>query len=163
MRRGGFSLIEMLVAIGIASILIAIATPNFHDFWRRSQMDRQTRFLRGEIMKARLAAVTLQRGVLLQVFSDRFEVYSSLAVGAGLAPVRAERLAFPVHVAFPPPTNPAAICFDERGLTFDLGSICIDENDGAVGVDSVVVFTTRVSLGKRKVGKECSSGNITVK
>jgi len=64
------------------------------------------------------------------------------------------------------------LTFDSRGLTTDIGSMCIlpinintltsSTVANSAAVDSIVVSSARINLGWRKVG-ECKSDNIDQK
>ena len=51
---GGFSLIELMVAIAIVAILLAVAFPNFEDSMRRNRLATTTNELLGSVALAML-------------------------------------------------------------------------------------------------------------
>jgi type IV fimbrial biogenesis protein FimT len=56
-RVAGFSLIELMVTIGVAAILLAIALPNLRTFMRRNAVVSETNDLIGDLQYARSTAV----------------------------------------------------------------------------------------------------------
>lgn len=61
----GFTLIEMLIAIAIGAILMAIAVPNFSSFVRNNKIITETNTLVGHINVARSEAIKRNRSVVL--------------------------------------------------------------------------------------------------
>lgn len=59
----GFTLIELMVVIAIASILIGIAAYSFRDFRLKSALRESTRALEGDIIQARMTARARQETV----------------------------------------------------------------------------------------------------
>ncbi|WP_372592592.1 GspH/FimT family pseudopilin [Guyparkeria sp.] len=62
---GGFSLIELMVAVTVAAVLLAIAIPAFSSMMARNQLAAASNDLRGALMSARQAAVMQGRPVSL--------------------------------------------------------------------------------------------------
>lgn len=58
----GFSLIELLVAIAIVAILLAVAFPSFEDSMRRNRLATTTNELLGSVSLARSEAIRNTRG-----------------------------------------------------------------------------------------------------
>jgi prepilin-type N-terminal cleavage/methylation domain-containing protein len=158
MQARGYSLIEVLVAVGIASILLAIAVPRFTDYLTRYRTEAQTRMIYDELLRTRANALYQRRETRMKFYPDRFEVYSSTAAGSDVAPVVIQLLRYPIEI-----NVAGAVDFDARGITWQPRSICIASGEGTGAVDSVVIAETRVSIGKKDKGNECNSGNITKK
>jgi type IV fimbrial biogenesis protein FimT len=64
-RIGGFSLIELMVAITVFAILTALAVPSLSDFMKRNMVSNQTNDFLGAIRFARSTAVT--RGTIVSI------------------------------------------------------------------------------------------------
>ncbi|WP_271464068.1 GspH/FimT family pseudopilin [Acidovorax sp. NCPPB 4044] len=56
-RAGGFTLIELMVTLGIAAILLTLAAPNLSQFQRNSQLTSATNSLVGALNAARAEAM----------------------------------------------------------------------------------------------------------
>uniref|UniRef100_C6E0T6 Prepilin-type N-terminal cleavage/methylation domain-containing protein n=1 Tax=Geobacter sp. (strain M21) TaxID=443144 RepID=C6E0T6_GEOSM len=169
MQSRGFSLIELLTIVGILSILYAIGTLSFNSYQKRYRTEAQTRFLFSEIQKARADAICQRRGTRIKVYRDRFERYSTYQDDtSGVQPLQTNPLTFPVvWEATSANGDRYIIDFESRGIidtdASSGGSICIDDNSASGAVDSIKIYSTRISIGKKGQGNDCSSANITVK
>ena len=97
---------------------------------------------------AMLAALTVNilsnalplNGLNTGEISDRFQVYSSLQDGATVHPVQTHLLRYPVSATANLDLAAGGnIDFDETGVTYSWGSICLESVPGYGGVDSVVI------------------------
>lgn len=166
MQARGMSLVEMVVAIGIISILLAIGTLKFHAYADRYRKEAQTRKIYTELMKARSRAVSERRGTRVKVYPALFEVYSTTRDDStGADPAEALPLAFRIvcNAGAGSDESGHPIEFSSNGLANIGTSICLGDNYNDAAVDSVVVSATRLSIGKRGRGKECNSENIAIK
>lgn len=153
----GHSLIEMMIIVGVLSILLAVGTLTFREYSARYHIEAQTGLLLSELQKARADAICQRRGTRVKVYADRFEVYSSQVDGAGVGPRETHQLRYPV--IWRPNDLTEGIDFNEGGISYDIGSICV-ETGGPASVDSVVISGIRLSVGKRNQGYDCISDNI---
>jgi prepilin-type N-terminal cleavage/methylation domain-containing protein len=168
MRERGYSLVEIIVVIGILSILIVIATPLFTDLMKRARAEDQTRTIYTELQRAQANALYLRRATRVKLYRDHFEIYSSQWDNLkGVAPIQSQVLSYPITcngsgdgiAGYP-------VDFDPKGVATiaTKRSICLDVGESLGNVDSVVVYTTRISIGKKdKVEDACASENITKK
>lgn len=158
MKARGFSLVEMIVALAVASILLAIGTLKFNAYLKRYRSEAQTRMIHAELQRARAKAVYQRRETLVKMYRDRFEIYSSARDDShGAAPVRTQKLDFPVVCSGG--GSEVKIYFDEKGICTAQNSICLDDDSSAV-VDSVVVAKVRTRIGKKEMGEACANDNI---
>jgi prepilin-type N-terminal cleavage/methylation domain-containing protein len=160
MQQRGYSLVEMVVIIGIISIVLAIATPNFNDYLKRFRTEAQARMLYSELLTARANALYQRRETRVKLYANKFEIYSSACdSGSGVAPISTQILRYPIVWN----QSGNSIDFDERGMGLNTGCICIDAGEGTGGVDSVVISDLRVRIGKKDKGDDCKATNITVR
>jgi prepilin-type N-terminal cleavage/methylation domain-containing protein len=159
MRIRGFSLVEVVVAIGIISLLFLIAAPGFRSQIKRYRSAAQTRLIYAELQKARANALFQRRENRIKFYPTRFEIYSSAADTAGVLPAAVQALAFPVQLN----GIGVNVGFDARGMALNRRSLCIEDPADAGAVDSIVISETRINLGKLgKDGKwECQAENIS--
>lgn len=67
-RRGGFSMIEILVVLGIVGLLLGLALPKLTDVMGGTGLSRAADVVRGEINAARQVAATSNRAVVVRFF-----------------------------------------------------------------------------------------------
>lgn len=158
MNNRGFSLIELVIIIAIIGILSAIGTFAFSQYSRKSQIVNQTRLLYGDLMEYRIKALYEKKNWTFKMATTGYDIYSSAVTS--VSPVASVVFKHPVFVG----TTIPEFGFDTQGLTVDhkQGSVCVDSSNDAV-VDSVVISTTRVQLGKKKEGRPCASDEIVAK
>ena len=156
MNKRGFSLVELVVVIGIIGILLSIAAFGFAQYTRKSQITNQTRLLYGDLMEYRTKALYEKKNWTIKISASGYGIYSS--ANTAVAPVSTVALRHGVDI-----NNTADIVFDSQGLANVSGkSVCVSSaNDAAV--DSVVISATRVQIGKKKEGVSCAATNIDAK
>lgn len=159
MNRNGFSLVELIITIALISIMLGLATFQFTQFSRKSQVENQTRKFYGDLMELRSQAMFEKRNRGVKLSTSTYSIYSSEVMT--VAPEQVITLKAPIKW-----NNSADIIFDTRGMLkdepVDAGSICVVEKNDAP-VDSIVVSMTRIKLGKLKEGMDCKSDNIISK
>jgi prepilin-type N-terminal cleavage/methylation domain-containing protein len=159
MNRAGFTLVEVLVVIGIISILLGIGTFQFAQFMRKSAAESQTRKLHGDMMELRVRALFEKRSKAVLLSANSYSIYSSSVTS--VSPVNTTTLKRSITN-----NNSAKIVFDSRGMLQFAPSasqtICVAEENDAV-IDSIVVAMTRLQIGKRKGGMACNADNIVFK
>lgn len=163
MRSRGFSLVEMVLIMAMVAILMTIGTFAFQDYSRRYRTEAQTRLLFSEVLKARANAICQRRGTRVKFFADRFEVYSSQQDGSTVRPLETHRLTYPLTSNGTGWGEGMDVDFDESGIASKLCSICLDPSAGSGAVDSVVIYWSRISIGKKDKGNGCEDGSITYK
>jgi prepilin-type N-terminal cleavage/methylation domain-containing protein len=157
MQQRGYSLVEMVVVVGVMSILLSIGTLKFNEYSNRYRSENQLRMIYTELMKARGNAIYQRRVVRVKVLPSVFQVYSSETDDTlGASPVLRQELRFPVVENI----VGSHVDFDERGVTSNRGAICVETGGETGAVDGVVIDDLRLRLGKREPGKECNGDNI---
>lgn len=159
MRKNGFSLVELLVVIAILTTLLSIATLMFNQYTKKSIIEGQVRTMFTDLMTVRSQALFEKRDRAVTVTATTFSVYSSdQATGT---PVLQRDLKYRVTSN----SMPYTFKFNSRGIIdgVDNASICIEPSDNPGGIDSLVIYTTRIQMGKRDAGADCSADNNNIK
>lgn len=79
LRRGGFTLVELLIVVVIMAIMIGVALPRFEDIGRGSKMRAATTELRSTLALARQWAIANREDVYVVVPDDKTALYSGLS------------------------------------------------------------------------------------
>lgn len=158
--KNGFTLVELIVVCALIAIMLSYATLEFRGFIVKSEMEKQTRAMYNEIMMTRARALYSRTAKRVVFSSTTFRSYSSVASSSGINPVNNMILKYPIVFS-----GSGIVDLDEQGF-FDVVSngnmtVCIEPSGNASPVDSVVVFSTRVRIGKRS-GGSCDSTQITI-
>lgn len=156
MQSRGYSLIEMLLVIGIVSILLAIGTLRFNEYMRRYKIETQTRTIYYKVLEARAAALYERRSTRLKLYARRLELYSSARDNTdGVKPVLTQALDFPITCnGHGDGVNGYRLDFDAKGLAGNSCSISLEAGEVSGAVDSVIISRTRVRIGKKDQGDE---------
>lgn len=162
MRRAGFTLVEILVVVAIIGTLLTIGTLQFNSYFAKNAIERQTRELYSDFMNARSAAVTqhASKTVIITPTKVTFN-----ATGPGGSTVT-KTMSKPITWTGRGIDTEKTITFDERGIFFVNNgntTICVEPSVENAQVDSIVLFTTRIHLGKLDFESECKSDNFKAK
>ncbi len=69
-KDSGFTLIELIVIIAIVAVVAAIAVPNFLSYMPKSRLNGAARQVMGDLMAARMKAVSLNHKVKVFFYSN---------------------------------------------------------------------------------------------
>ena len=165
MNRRGFSLVELIVVTAIISILLGIATLNFNQWQRKSQVERTVKELYADLMQARQQAMVTglrHRARFVTANQVSFHRYSSEfdILGTQLSQ---KSLSYAIERSAPWVGN--EIEFNSRGMMEDAQpkAVCVF-SDAGPAIDGIAILQSRISLGKiTNQGNSCATTNITLK
>jgi type IV fimbrial biogenesis protein FimT len=169
MNRSGFSLIELLVVIGLISVLLGLATLNFNQWVKQRNIEREVKEMYADLMTARQKSmVTGMNHALVPntATSFSFKKYSSESEDRSAQGILVSRKSMPYAMVM----NPSSVVeFNERGLTAESGPylICVF-SDASPSYDALVITRSRVNMGKilnqgSKDAAACTKSNIEIK
>lgn len=162
----GFSLIELVVTIGIMAIVMTISTLSFNSYQVKSGIEAQTRELFADITEARTKTFTQKRvyGITLQPNSYVVKSYiteaeynTNLAASANGTVVASKSLKYGLTTLAGEDISDHSIVFDKSGFTqswfIDL-DILINPETAPSSLNCIVVSTARANMGKKN-GSDC--------
>jgi prepilin-type N-terminal cleavage/methylation domain-containing protein len=156
MRSDGFSIVELVVVIGIMSILLSIVSINFHSWQVKYNIEKQTKELLADLTDLRLRAMHTKDPVrvTLQTGSYAFKTYSSAAElsehpDQGTV-VMSKLCPYPLKKASGADITGTTVTFDANGFT-DSAETTIavaspGNNDSAF--NCISIDTARTRMGK---------------
>jgi prepilin-type N-terminal cleavage/methylation domain-containing protein len=166
MNRKGFSLIELVVVIGIISILLALATLNFSQWQRKTNVEKETKELYADLMFIRQQAIVtgmIHQFHYVSANSVTFLRYSSENDALGTR-IRQRNLPYAISKSSWSDPSGNDIDFTSRGMMDDVDgkALCIS-SDADPAYDSIVIQQSRISLGKNtEQGSSCDPSKITI-
>lgn len=167
MKNRGFSLIELIVVVGLISILLGIAALDFASWSRKAQIERQVKELYADIQAARLdAAYTKQRrGVEFSANQVVFKRFSSNEATTAGTSTSTRSLAFAVtRTTWANPAD-GQVVFDTKGVMSDpiVKVICVTTNLD-VAYDALIITPAITNMGKVvNRGAACGQNNVIQK
>jgi prepilin-type N-terminal cleavage/methylation domain-containing protein len=167
MRNDGFSLMELLIAMGISGILLAIGGINFADWIKKGRVETQVKQMYSDIQDIRSKAAYTKE-IYKATFSPTSMVvrrYTDSSDTTGTL-YSTKTLDFPVTLSTW--TNPAAdvIEFDSNGFSSaaaDPKLLCVYSSYGPA-YDTVIVMQAKTSMGQLvNQGGGCDKNNVAPK
>ncbi|MDD2539921.1 MAG: type II secretion system protein [Desulfuromonadaceae bacterium] len=167
MNSRGFSIIELIVVIGIISILLTLATINFGAWQRKSMVERYTKELYSDVQDARMRAAFTKRVQRIEFGAQKVVFRSFLNEGDAVGTIVSTKnlpLSFTRNTAdVPAPSN--FIDFNTRGIMIDpnIQVICFTTTEDAA-YDALIITPALTSMGKvTNRGNACARTNVTQK
>jgi|WetSurMetagenome_2_1015567.scaffolds.fasta_scaffold00013_94 prepilin-type N-terminal cleavage/methylation domain-containing protein len=150
MDKKGFSLIELLVVMGIMMILLLIAVPQFGAMSRKAAIEKQTRQIYADLTTARVRAMNTNRTHRVNLGTTTTKAYTVADDKNSDGLFTADEIivtsvALPYSVTWS--GTETVIDFGSRGTPTATGKITTNVSSDAV-VDCINVYLTRMTIGK---------------
>jgi prepilin-type N-terminal cleavage/methylation domain-containing protein len=166
MNNRGFSLMELIIVLGILGILMGIVGFYGHDMLVRSQVENQTRELFSDLMYARVSALQRNRVFFVTLAANQYAIYEdtfpapdgneSPDLGAGQ-----DRLVMQKTTSYALATSSTMtfFSFTACGTCDHLVSVPTNMihivSTTAPSFDCIILSTTRILMGKWN-GTDCT-------
>ena len=168
MNRHGFTIVELLIVIGLAALLMSLATLDFGSWQRKSGVERYTKELYGDLQDARMKAAftKVRQGVQFNAQQVVFLSYSSENdVGGTTVTTKNLPISFTTSTTNEAWTPANRINFDTRGIMIDpvIKVVCFTTTENA-SYDALIITPALTSMGKvTDRGSACARTNVTQK
>lgn len=152
MKAKGFTLIEIILVIIIIGIILAIAVPNYNQWMRKNQIERETRELLTDLNTARLDSIyrKTRHSIVLNPNNYIMKRYTSPneSSTAGGTTVLTKNLSYQISKmsgAF----SGEHIVFNTRGFVeMGINTIKVNPSYSGAAFDCIVISVGRSNVGK---------------
>jgi len=160
-KESGFSLVELMVVIGITAILLSIGTLNFSSWQRKSQIERQAREMLADFNSARSESIFRKKRHSIVLNSTAtgyvFKRYSSenenRTTGGSVLFTKTSSYQYAKEAGASAADQ--IFQFDILGFNAtpaDLDTIRINPVDSGAAFDCLVISASRTNIGKMEGG-----------
>lgn len=153
----GFSLVELMIVVAIIGISAAIATLNFNQWTKKTNIEKQARELHADLNDARMQSVFLKKRhrIIMQPTSYLFKRYSSENEASAAGQTLSNKtVSYQMTTAAGGNIADIFFEFDTRGFTSNLNTIRVNPASVGAAFDCVVISNTRTNLGRME-GANC--------
>lgn len=148
MAQRGFSLIELVVVISLISILLALATLNFHEWQVSRGVERQTREMQADLASLRMRALHTKQQHTVTIRSGGYEArsFNDAADPGTLVMSRVMHHTIATKEGVPLPDK--AVIFDAMGFTNNPQTLRVSTATTGAALDCIVISNARTNMGK---------------
>lgn len=149
-KEEGFTVVELLLALVITTILGVIAGMNYKSLVAKASMEKQIKMIYSDILEVRQRALLEKRPRTVEFSANAFKIFSGESAQG--EPVLKRDLVHPIKWSSSDAVK-VRVSYDTWGSTSKLVTIYLDRKDSnAPSVDCVVISRFRVRMGKNDAG-----------
>ena len=158
--NSGFSLVELLIVIAIIGIGLAVATLNFNQWIKKTNIEKQTRELFGDLNEARLKSIYTKKrhSIVLNPSNYVFKEYSSENENKANGKVLfSKNTAYQMTTKTGTALDGNIVEFDIRGfLVVGNNTIMVNPVSSGAAFDCVIISDSRTNLGQMGSDDVCN-------
>jgi len=163
-KTNGFSIIELMVVIGIISILLTISTISFNSWQVKHKMEAQVRGMVTDFNEVRIRALTMKQrhSITLNANSYVFRSYSSeeedLFTGGTTIPGGSHTVTYKLKMADASDYAASVYEIDQRGSNVSsVATIYLEFGGTSSGLNCIKLHTVRINAGNSAtIGGTCN-------
>jgi type IV fimbrial biogenesis protein FimT len=153
--RGGFTLVEVLVALAIVGILAMLATGTFQGMMEKYRVEGETKQIFADLMDARGRAMQRNRSVFVQINANDYKLYEDTDPapdGDGVLDNTADTPVVSVTIRHAiDPGGLSSFRFNRNGIASVTGTVQISST-AKPDYDCITVRATRIKMGQMNAG-----------
>jgi prepilin-type N-terminal cleavage/methylation domain-containing protein len=148
--RGGFTLVEILIALAIVGIVVMLATSTFQGMMEKYRVEGETKQIFADLMDARGRAMQRNRVFHVQITSNGYKTFEDTNPppdgDSDLTGSDTQVASVPVKHAITP-TGGLSFRFNRNGIASATGTIHLSST-AQPDYDCITVQATRIKMGK---------------
>ncbi len=155
----GFTLIEIVVVVGILVILLAIGGFQMTSWMSKARVEEETKQMYADLTNARTGAMNRSRMHFVRMSQSQYVIWEDTSPGPdgnGTLETGSDRQVLQVNLKDRLLSAPTftAMSFDPKGIILGAGTIQIQNAYGSM-YDCITISSTRIRLGRMQ-GGNCS-------
>jgi prepilin-type N-terminal cleavage/methylation domain-containing protein len=149
--RGGFTLVEILIALAIVGIVVMLATSTFQGMMEKYRVEGETKQMFADLMDVRGRAMQRNRSFFVQINTNDYKLYEDTDPtpdGDGVLDNTADTPVANVNVRHEMyPGGLSGFRFNRNGIASVTGTIRLSST-AQPDYDCITVRETRIKMGK---------------
>ena len=154
--RGGFTLLEIMIALAILGIVVVLAVGNFQGMMEKYRVEGETKQMFADLMDARGRAMQRNRAFFVQISANGYKTFedTSPAPDGNGSWESADALAANAivqHTIITVPGGLSDFLFNRNGIASETGTIRF-VSTAQPDYDCITVQATRIKMGQINAG-----------